>query len=508
MPLKEISKNIDMKSCSAIISIIYRIGIIFSILIYNTPVFAQNSSQQVDSFLKAKMKYNRIPGIQVAIIKNGKIIKLAAYGTANIPFKIPVTVNTLFPINSMTKCFTGTALMKLIENRQLKLDDYASVYLGNLPEPWRKITIKQLLTHTSGLPDIVDGDTGKMIVPGEDTIALEKVKTLPMRFAPGEKSEYNQTNYVLLGQIVEKLSKKPFTTFITEQEFVPANMLQTNFGDSFDVINNMTESYSYKFNRNGLWKRSNQLTRVFEEFSILTRPAAGINSTAKELANWLIQLTEGKFIDHKSLEIMWTPALHNNGTTAPRGLGWSVSSRKQHSFVYGSGGMRSAMYYYPEDKIGFIILTNLRGANPEKIIEQLAGFYIPELHPYIGTDLPPALGLLHTELLKTKYTNSKEIYKELQLKDSQFNISEASLNDWGYTLLHIGYTKQAIEIFNLNTQLYPSSGNTYDSLAEAYESSGNKLMALKNYRRSLEYSPDNTNAKEQIKLLDKQIKNR
>jgi predicted Zn-dependent protease len=74
--------------------------------------------------------------------------------------------------------------------------------------------------------------------------------------------------------------------------------------------------------------------------------------------------------------------------------------------------------------------------------------------------------------------------------------------------VHIGYIKQAIEILNLNTQLYPSSGNAYDSLAEAYERSGNKLMALKNYRRSLEYSPDNTNTKEQIRLLDKQIKNR
>ena len=505
MSLKEISENIDMKGHSAIISLMYRVGVIF-ILIYSTSAFTQNLSQQVDSFLKAKMKYSRIPGMQVAIIKNGKIIKLAAYGTANIPFNIPVTVNTLFPINSMTKCFTGTALVKLIENGQIKLDDYASVYLSNLPESWHRITIKQLLTHTSGLPDIVDGDTGKMIVPGEDTIALEKVKTLPIRFAPGEKSEYNQTNYVLLGQIIEKLSKKPFTSFVTEQEFVPANMRQTNFGDSFDVIKNMTESYSYKFNRNGLWKRSSQITRVFEEFSILTRPAAGINSTAKELADWLIHLTEGKFIDQKSLKIMWTPSLHNNGTTAPRGLGWSVSLRKQHPFIYGSGGMRSAMYYYPEDKIGFIILTNLRGANPEKLIEQLAGFYIPELHPYTGTGLPPALGLLHTELLKTKYTKSKEIYKKLKLKDSQFNLSEASLNDWGYTLLHIGYMKQAIEIFSLNTQLYPSSGNTYDSLAEAYESSGNKLMALKNYRRSLEYSPENTNAKEQIKLLDKQIK--
>ena len=116
--------------------------------------------------------------MQVAIIKNGKIIKLSIWNS-QYSVQYPCNSQHSFPINSMTKCFTGTALVKLIENGQIKLDDYASVYLSNLPEPWHKITIKQLLTHTSGLPDIVDGDTGKMIVPGEDTIALEKVKPYP-----------------------------------------------------------------------------------------------------------------------------------------------------------------------------------------------------------------------------------------------------------------------------------------------------------------------------------------
>lgn len=99
----------------------------------------------------------------------------------------------------------------------------------------------------------------------------------------------------------------------------------------------MTETYSYKFNRNDLWKPTDLPTRVFEEFAILTRPAAGINSTAGDLAKWLIDLTNGKLITPKSLETMWTPALHNDGTTAPRGLGWSVKQNKQHPLVYGTG---------------------------------------------------------------------------------------------------------------------------------------------------------------------------
>ncbi|WP_407518361.1 serine hydrolase [Elizabethkingia anophelis] len=505
MYLKKTAVNFDLLDRPVIKLLLYKISVICYLLICNIPLPAQTSSQNVDNFLKARMKYYKIPGMQVAIIKDGRIIKNSAYGTANIPFSIAVTPNTIFPINSMTKCFTGVVLMKLVENRQVKLDDTVADYLTNLPQVWRKITIKQLLTHTSGLPDIIDGDTGKMIAQGEDSIALAKVKSLPMRFTPGERSQYNQTNYVLLGQIIEKLSKKTFITYVAEHEFIPAQMLQTNFGDSFDVIKNMTETYSYKFNRNDLWKPTDLPTRVFEEFAILTRPASGINSTAGDLAKWLIDLTNGKFITPKSLETMWTPALHNDGTIAPRGLGWSVKQNKKHPVVYGTGGMRSAMYYYPEDKIGIIILTNLRGANPERIIEQLAGFYISDLNPYLGAGLSPDLKLLHSELLKNSYTKTLETYQELQLKDKAFKISEAAMNDWGYTLLHIGRKKEAIEIFSLNTKLYPNSGNTYDSLGEAYSNLGNKSMALKNYRLSLKYAPENTNAKQQIKILEKQI---
>lgn len=484
----------------------YKILIPFLLIAFWNNAQGQNSNPPIDSFLKARMKYYNIPGMQVAIIKDGKIVKLGAYGIANIPFKIPVTNNTLFPINSMTKCFTGVAIMKLTESGQLDLNQTVSHYLGKLPEAWQTITIKQLLSHTSGLPDIVNGDTGKMIAEGEDTLALNNVKTMPMRFSPGQKSEYNQTNYVLLGLIIEKLSKKPYSTFIREQQFIPAHLKLTDFGDSFDVISNMAETYSYNFHRNGLWKRSNHLTRVFEEFAMLTRPAAGINSTAEELAKWLVNLTQGKFINSESTELMWTPTRHNDGTPAPRGLGWSVLKRNEHIAVYGSGGMRAALYYYPQDRLGIVILTNLRGANPEKIIEQLAGLYIPELHPFTGIGLSPTLQLLHSQLLKTGYTNAEVTYKEFQQKDIQFKISEAAMNDWGYTLLDIGRVKEAIEIFNLNTKIYPDSGNTYDSLAEAYIASGNKSMALKNYRRSLEYSPENANAKEQIKKLERQIK--
>ncbi len=464
--------------------------------------YAQKKPDNIDDFLKGTMKYHSIPGMQIAVIKGGKIVKSGAYGMANIAFSAPVTARTLFPINSATKCFTGVAVMQLVEAGKIKLDHAAAIYLKNLPETWQSITIRQLLTHTSGLPDIVDGDTGKMIAEGFDSVALEKVKLLPLRFKAGEKSEYNQTNYVLLGQIIDLLSGKLFTEFFQQGQFIPAGMKQTCFGDSYDVIGGMAQSYSFTYNRNGLWRRSSKPKHVFEEFALIIRAAAGINSTADELANWMIALRNGNLISKSALDTLWTPAYHNDGTIAPRSLGWSVILREQHPAIAGSGGMRSALYYYPADDVGVIVLTNLRGANPEKFIDQVAGYYIPALHPYTGTGLQPAASRIHKELIKQGFNKASIVYSGFLTRDSAFKLSESAVNEWGYMLLQTRHLKEAIEVFKLNVQLYPKSANTYDSLAEAYLASGNKEMAIKNYHRVLELKPDNTDVKEQIRLLE------
>ncbi|UCJ08315.1 serine hydrolase [Chitinophaga pendula] len=447
------------------------------------------------------MNYYSIPGMQVAVIKQGKIVHLSAYGMANVPFSVPVTTKTLFPINSSTKCFTGIAIMQLVEAGKIKLDDAATKYLEDLPEAWRTITVRQLLTHTSGLPDIVDGDSGKMIAEGEDSIALQQVKKMPLRFLPGERSEYNQTNYVLLGQMIERISGKPFTSFIEQGQFVPANLTQSRFGDSHDVVPGMTEIYSYKYNRNGIWRRSAALKHVFEEFALITRPAAGINSTAGEIAQWMIALLDEKFINKISLQTMWAPVSHTDGSLAPRALGWSVSGNGQHPAVSGSGGMRSAFSYYTNEKVGVIILTNLRGANPERFIEQVAGFYIPQLHPYTGNTLQPAVRAMHQQLLEKGFGEITHVYADLKRKNAEFKLTEYAVNDWGYMLLYTGHIHEAIEVLQLNVQLYSGSANVYDSLGEAYMVMGNKKKAIEHYTRSLQRQPGNEHVKKQLQIL-------
>src|SRR5688572_24908075 len=154
------------------------------------PVIAQVDS--VDLVVKEQMQKRRIPGLQLAIVRNGKIIKTANYGFANVQDSIPVSDKTVFPINSITKAFTGVAILQLVEAGKLTLTSPISAYLPGLPNAWNTVTVLQLLSHTSGIPNIEDQDF-------DEKNAWRKVTGLPMDFLPGEKFSYNQTNYLLLG---------------------------------------------------------------------------------------------------------------------------------------------------------------------------------------------------------------------------------------------------------------------------------------------------------------------
>lgn len=174
-------------------------------------VFGQ-SNPQVDNIIKREMTERKIQGLQVAIVNKGQIVLNKSYGIANVQDSIAVTEKSIFAINSCTKVFTAVAIMQLVEQGKLNLSAPASAYLNDLPASWSAITIKQFLTHTSGLPDLLkllDGKTGGIGNNAEASL-WEKIKTVPLDFAAGEKFSYNQTNAYLLGKIINKLSGQTF----------------------------------------------------------------------------------------------------------------------------------------------------------------------------------------------------------------------------------------------------------------------------------------------------------
>lgn len=327
--------------------------------------FAFSQTDSVDIFLKNEMLKRKIPGLQVAVIRSGKIVKSASYGFSNLQDSVPVNSKTIFTINSMTKAFTGVAIMQLVEAGKLDLSKSVADYLDSIPSSWRSITINHLLSHTSGIPQVND--------PGE--IYLSKLQNMPLDAKPGDEFSYNQMNYFLLGRIIDKLSGIPFAQFIKDRQLNKANMTQTCLGDFYDIIPHSVRGYSYL--------KTGNLTNVFEEFLPPFRTSAGMNSTAEEIAQWSIALQNGKLIKKENLSILWKPAILNNGTHKGfsdllngYALGWLTVIRPKHPAIAAVGGARSALFIYPNDNLSIVILTNLQGAWPETFIDEVARFYL------------------------------------------------------------------------------------------------------------------------------------
>jgi CubicO group peptidase (beta-lactamase class C family) len=456
------------------------------------------NASAIEALLKREMERRRIPGLQAAIVHRGAIVFSAAYGQANLQDNLPVTQQNLFTLNSITKSFTGVAIMQLVESKKLELDAPLSRYLDELPKPWQSLTLRQLLTHTSGLPDILNPETEMLIGPGDEASAWKLVQNMPMESKPGERFRYNQLGYTLLGKIIDKISGQAFTEFIAKQQFQAAPMPSTQFGDFYDVIRGSARGYSVA-------RDTGAYRNVFEAFPPMNRASAGIYSTANEMARWILALQSGKLLKEKSsLKTLWTAGKLNNGMTGGFGrqldayaLGWVTMSRKEHRAVGGIGGGRSVFLIYPEDDLSIVILTNLRGCSPESFIEEIAGYYIPAL----AGGLSPAINAVRGEMARLGFDHAIEVVKAQKQKDTSFELNEGDVNAWGYRLLEEKKAKEALEIFKLNVNLYPKSGNAYDSLAEAFLVSGDRAQALKNYERSLELDPSNGNAAAQIKNL-------
>ena len=462
--------------------------------------FAQADS--IDVFVQTQMQKRKIPGLQLAIVRHGKIIKTGNYGLANLQDSIHVSNKTVFTINSITKAFVGVAILQLVEAGKVKLNAPVSEYVTGLPETWKQVIVQQLLSHISGLPDIVDEEESIMITDNPEE-AWKKVLHTPNDFKPGEKFSYNQTNYLLLGRIIDTLSGMSFQEFITKEQLVKVGMpktIQSGFGATKDIVPDAACSYQYQ---------KGKLQNMFFSFPSFLQTAAGMSSTAKEMADWIIALQNLKLLKQpSSLTALWTPAILNNGETGGfssllngYAAGWPVVTRTNHPALAPVGGGRSAVFVYPNDDLSIIILTNLSGGMPDTFIDELAGLFIPDMKEANGFGLSASLKSLKKVLDKSGYKKAIEKAKALSKTNKDFRLNEKELNGWGYKLISQKRIPDALEIFKLNVSLYQASANAYDSLGEIYAELGETELSVKNFEQSLKLDPHNKNADEQIRKL-------
>ena len=445
---------------------------------------------QADAYLRGQMARIRIPGLQVAVIRAGRIALLRSYGVASVELGTPVTDRTVFAINSMAKAFTGVAVMRLVEAGRLDLSAPVGAYLDDLPEAWRAVTIRQLLSHMSGLPDVMRAPT----VETDQDPAWAWVRQQPVLFAAGERFHYCQTNYSLIQQVIARLEGTRWDAPPAAPQIAELGLSQTSYGDSTDLVPD--KGPTYRFVRSAAPSPA-ILRPAIERFLPFRHASSGLNSTATDLARWVVALRSERLLSRASLETMWTPSAFNDGRPGQWGLGWQVLQRGNGRAVGMTGGGRAALFIYPEHDVAVIILTNLAGAFPEDMVDQIASLYAPDLHL---TGVPA----LRVALEARGYARAAEAAAEIARADPALRWSETELNDWGYRLLSTGRPAEALEIMKLVLSLFPQSGNAHDSLAEAYAANGEHDRAIAHYRRSLELDPGNANAVHQIERLTAQ----
>lgn len=443
---------------------------------------------EVDSYLRSQMHTRRIPGLQIAVVRHGRTVLLRSYGVANLQTPVAVTDATLFSINSITKAFTGVAAMELVRAGRLDLGAPVSAYLEGLPQAWRGVTIRQLLTHMSGIPDINNAPGAAGDEASEQTI-WEWVEAQPMNFAPGERFDYCQTNYTLLQKVINKLNGQSEEAPLAGEQIKAAGMVHTRYGDSTEVVPNAAAGYHYSHDKPG---DTGVVRPVYEVFRPFHRASAGLLSTAQDMAHWMIAIQQERILDAASLKTMWTPVAFNDGRQGQWGLGWEVLGLPDHPVVGMTGGGRSAFFLYPKDDLGIVILTNLAGAYPEDIMDRIATIY--------GVSLG-GVPALRAELEKQNFRDGPALAAKLMKQDPKLVLSETELNDWGYRLLASGQPRQALEVLKIVPILYSGSSNAYDSLGEAYAANGDKADAITCYRRSLELDPKNANALQWLEQL-------
>jgi len=333
------------------------------IFLITTRCFAQQSLEQIDNIVNTAMQQDHIPGLALAVMVDGKPLVIKGYGNAAIQPPEKMTVNTLFAIGSVSKVITSFAIMMLVEQGKVGLDESVLKYIPKAPKQWQAVTIRQLLSHSSGIPQH----------QGSHLPWLKTWRTVgakPMEFQPGTNTKYNNFGYIVLGRVIENVGGLTTKDYFQQKIFNPLSMEQTGFPNQLFPVGLAT---GYRFENNQMQINSNR------------RPwlqmwgSGGIVSTINDMAKWDAAMTEGQLLSSESYRQLWTPVFLKNGNPAGHknwawSLGWQVSYQNNKLIAEKDGAIRgysSRMTRHIDEKISVIILTNTNKTHLKKLSNQI-----------------------------------------------------------------------------------------------------------------------------------------
>lgn len=325
---------------------------------------APRPSDAVDAIVRSGMAAEHIPGLSLTILRGGEIVRQSNYGFANLEQEIPVAAQTAFNIGSASKQIIAAGIMLLVQEGKIDLDASVSRYINDVPEQWRPITVRHLLTHTSGLVRDAPG-----FDPERDQSVMEVVRTaypLPLLSPPGEKFEYCNTGYFLLAELIARVSGAPWQSFFETRFFRPLGMTATRATSRVDIIPRRASGYGWK---DGGFENVTSYRAV--------RPSGAFVSTPADMAKWEKFLVAGTLLTQRSRELMWTRAQLNNGEAAPYGFGWrleQVNGVREIGHAGSLPGFRAYYARYPDQDLTIIALANANNSStePTRIVRAVA----------------------------------------------------------------------------------------------------------------------------------------
>jgi len=311
-------------------------------------------ADSLDDSIQAQMHQAHVPGLSLAVLQHGKLVKTKGYGLANLDRREPVSEHTVFEIGSLTKQLTAALVFMLAQEGKIGLDKSLTQYFEDLPAAWNGITIRHLLTHTSGLRNY----TG---LPGFEArrkltraAFIKQLSPYPLDFAPGEAFAYCNSGYNLLGYLLEKQSGLSYWQLLRTRILSPLNMQQTGDRDPARLIPRRASGYLWKTNQ--YLARDPDLTDVFA--------AGAIASTALDMAAWCVAIERHQLLTKEQWDSLWQPTRLNQGQVSQYGFGWRLDTYKGHKIIGHGGataGFSSSLQRYPEDQLTVIVLCNLGG---------------------------------------------------------------------------------------------------------------------------------------------------
>jgi CubicO group peptidase (beta-lactamase class C family) len=462
------------------------------LVISSAQLHAQSGGGKIDALLQKYFEYDQFTG-SVLVADEGKIILEKGYGFANQEWEIHNAPDTKFRLGSITKQFTSMLIMQQVEKRNIRLDAPVASYLPDYPKPQgEKITIRHLLTHTSGIPNytgIIDTRTDRKRYSLEELIGTFSGK--PLEFEPGTRWKYSNSGYVLLGAVLEKVTRTPYERLLQSNILQPLGMKNTGYDHTGEILPKRAAGYE---------RVGHMVNAEFIDMSV-PFSAGALYSTVEDLFIWDRALYTDRLLSDSLRKVYFTPVLNNYA------FGWVVrkepagtSSDSVQEVLHGGGinGFNTIIVRIPARQQLIVLLNNTGNAPLEEIARSIAGILYDK--PYAGPRQSIA-HLLGESIGKAGIADALEKYAGMLAHTGEYSLDEGEMNGLGYQLLQEGKTKESIEVFKLNVAAFPKSWNVYDSLGEAYMNDGDKRLAIVNYEKSLEMNGSNKGAVEALKKL-------